>query len=162
MWDGLYPVGRSTTEPATVAGSWQETQVPAREIQPVDAGCFPSKTHTFGERHSKRECKYVVSLKPMLTWTLFSWSAIFMEWHRRKFRLDHRTPMLMVVSSMPKAQDAGPTWAWFYVALDIPAEKLWWVAWCAGRLPDRKPNDVTQKPQRCNVKWNPSLNKCIM
>ena len=137
-----------------VAGSWWETQVPAKEIPPVGAGCFLSKTHTCRERHPKRESKNFVSLKPMLTGTLFSWSAILMEWRHRKFRLVHRTPMRMAVSSMPKAQNAGPTWAWFYIALGIPAEKLWWLAWCAGRLPDRKPNDVTQKPQTCEVKWS--------
>ena len=67
--------------------------------------------------------------------------------------LEYRTPMRMAVSLMPKAQDVGPTWAWFCIAPDVPVQKLWWVAWCAGQLPDRKPNDVTQKPQTCDVKW---------
>ena len=29
--------------------------------------------------------------------------------------------------------------------------KPWPVTWCAGRLPDRTPNDVAQKPQTCDV-----------
>ena len=48
--------------------------------------------------------------------------------------------------------DEDPTWAWFCVAPDVPAGKPWPVAWCAGRLPDRTPNDVAQKPQTSNVK----------
>ena len=134
-----------------VAGSWWETKVPAKEIPPVGAGCFLSKTHTCQERHSKREYKNIVLLKPILTGTLFSWSDILMKWHR-KFRLVHRTPMRMAVLLMPKAQDAGSTWAWFYIALGVPAKKLWWEAWCLDWLLDHKPNDVTQKPQTCDVK----------
>ena len=47
--------------------------------------------------------------------------------------------------------DEGPT-SWFCVASDVPTGKPWPVAWCAGRLPDRTPNDVAQKPQTCDVR----------
>ena len=57
----------------------------------------------------------------------------------------------MAASAMITAQDEGPTWAWFCVAPDVPSGKLWRVAWCADRLLDHTPNDVTQKPQTCDV-----------
>ena len=63
----------------------------------------------------------------------------------------HHRRMRMAVSVMIKAQDEGPTWTWFCVAPDISTGKLWWVAWCAGRLLDHTPNDVAQKPQTCDV-----------
>ena len=36
-------------------------------------------------------------------------------------------------------------------SLHVPTGKPWPVAWCAGQLPDRTPNDVAQKPQTCDV-----------
>ena len=167
--NGLSPVWRSTTESETVAGSSQGNQVPAKEIPPVDVGCSLSKTHTCREGHPRRECKSVVSLKPMLAGTQFLMSAILREWCHQRIPLEYRTLMRMGVSLMPKAQDEGPTWAWFCVAPDVLAEKLWWVAWCAGRLPDRTPNDVAQKPHTCDVilssmgevrLWTGASNRC--
>ena len=95
-----------------------------------------------------------ISLKPMLTGIQLSWSAILGEWRHPRIPCQHHCRMRMAVSVMIKAQDEGPTWAWFCVAPDVPAGKLWWVAWCAGRLLDHTSNDVAQKPQTCDVIWS--------
>ena len=151
---GLSPEWRSTPEPVTVVDSSQGTQVPAIEIPRVDVGCSLWQTHNCRKRHSTREGMSAVSLKPMLTGTQFSWSAILREWRHQRIPLEYRTLMRMAVSIKMKAQDEGPTWALFCIAPVVPAGKLWWVAWCVDRLSDRKPNDVTQKPQTCDVKWS--------
>ena len=89
--------------------------------------------------------------KPMLAGTQFSWSTILGEWCHPRIPRQHHRRMRMAVSVMIKAQDEGPTWAWFCVAPNVPAGKLWRVAWCAGQLLDHTPNDVAQKPQTCDV-----------
>ena len=73
------------------------------------------------------------------------------EWRHPRIPRQHHRRMRMAVSAMITTQDEGPTWAWFCVAPDVPAGKLWWVAWCASRLLDHTPNDVAQKPQTCDV-----------
>ena len=80
-----------------------------------------------------------------------SWSAILGEWRHLRIPRQHHRRMWMAVSAMITTQDEGPTWAWFCIAPDVPAGKLWRVAWCAGRLLDHTPNDVAQKPQTCDM-----------
>ena len=105
---GLSPVRRSTPEPVTVVDSSQGNQVPAKEIPRVDVGCSLSRTHDCRERHSMREGMSTVSLKPMLTGTQFSWSAILREWRYQRIPLEYRTLMRMAVSTRPNdLEDIG-------------------------------------------------------
>ena len=80
-----------------------------------------SQKHTCHERHSKHVDMNIISPKPKLTGTLFSWSAIIVEGRHWRFLIDHRPPRRTADSSMPKVRDEGPTWAWFFVALVVQA-----------------------------------------
>ena len=139
-------------EPVTVVDSLEGNKVPAKEIPQVVIGCVLSRMPTCRARRSMREDMITVSLKPMLAGLQFSWFAILGKWRHPRIPLEYHTVMQTAVSIKIKVQDEGPTWAQFCVAPDIPARKLWWVAWCADLLPDRKPNEVTQKPHTCDVK----------
>ena len=137
--------------PGSVADSSLGNQVPATEIPQVVTVCFLWRTHIFPARHSKRAGMSTVLPKPMLTETHISWSGILGEWRHPRIPRQHHHWMRMAVSAMITTQDEGPTWAWFCVAPDVPAGKLWRLAWCASRLLDRTPNDVAQKAQTCDV-----------
>ena len=148
---GQSPVQWSTPGPGSVVDSSLGNQVPAKDIPQVVDGCFLWRTHTCRARHSMLAGMSAVSPKPMLTGTHISWSAILWEWRHPRILRQHHRRMRMAVSVMITSQDEGPTWAWICVAPNVPAGKLWRVAWCADQLLDHTPNDVTQKPQTCDV-----------
>ena len=148
---GQSPVWWSTPGPGSVVDSSLGNHVPAKEIPQIVVVCFLWRTHICRAQHSMRAGMSAVSPKPMLAGTQFSWSAILGEWRHPRIPRQHHRRMRMAVSVTITAQGEGPTWAWFCVAPDVPAGKLWWVAWCAGRLLDHTPNDVAQKPQMCDV-----------
>ena len=94
---------------ATVAGSKPKIWLPVIKTPPSDAGYFLFRIHTCQMQHLGHGDMIAVMLKPMLTATLFSSSAILDQRRHQKFFLYRRLPMRMVDSSMLTELDVDPT-----------------------------------------------------
>ena len=89
-WDEWYLGLWSILEPGTEAGSWPKIRLPVTRTPTSDAKYFLFWIHTCQTRHLVHGDMIAVALKPMLTGTLFSSSAILDQWRHRKFFLYHR------------------------------------------------------------------------
>ena len=84
-WNEPYLGLWSIREPVTVAGSWPKNPASGNKVTNFGARYFLFRIHTCQMRHLAHGDTIVVALKPMLTGTLFSSSAILDQRCDRKY-----------------------------------------------------------------------------
>ena len=107
-WDERYLGLSSIRESVTVAGSWPKIRLPVTKTPLSDPGYFLFRIHTCQTWHLAHAITIAIALKPMVTGTLISSSAILDQWPHRKLFLYRRLLMQMVDSSMPIELDVDP------------------------------------------------------